>query len=182
VCPVLCCVRYAAGDVYFANSLTGVTSWDHPLEDEFRALAESVRQRKKERAAADAAAAAEVGRGRKTKEAQEDDAADGRSERSYGDDTEYEESDFESSVGTSLGTSFGTSMGTSFGTSLGQSQSFRRAAGGGVGGVGGGGVAGVGGGGALDVSAKRGKLGKLLPAAGAVGYARWGPCTSCESS
>ena len=41
-----------AGDVYFANSLTGVTSWDHPLEDEFRALAESVRQRKRLRAAA----------------------------------------------------------------------------------------------------------------------------------
>ena len=48
-----------AGDVYFANSLTGVTSWDHPLEDEFRALAESVRQRKRQqRAATDSAAAA----------------------------------------------------------------------------------------------------------------------------
>lgn len=130
-----------AGDVYFANSLTRVTSWDHPLEDEFRALAESVRQRKRQQAAAVSAAAADA------RDEDEDDE-DGRSERSYEDDTEYDESEFESSRGTSLGTSFGTS--------LGQSQSFRRGWGGGSEGD------------SLNASRKR----VALPAMGAVGFVR----------
>ena len=111
-----------AGDVYFANRLTGVTSWDHPLEDEFRALAQSVRQRKRQQAVSGTKG---VDSRLTREEEEEEDEEEG---------TEYEDdSEFGSSMGTSLGNSLGTSLGTSFGTSMGRSQSFRRGMGGSVG-------------------------------------------------
>ena len=75
-----------------SSLLSGVTSWDHPLEDEFRALVESVR-----------AAVAGVAGGAAAAEEEED--GGGESDRSYDDGgttdggTDYgTDSDFMSSM------------------------------------------------------------------------------------